>query len=429
MKYGFLMGCLLWGIGATAQVELDLKESRALALEHSKQLAIAEREKQQAVWMERLYRANYFPKLSASGFYFYNQKKMRYQLKEGILDVPIRLSLRGVYSAGLQLEQPLFLGGKIRAAHRVAKEGYALAGEQVRDRRAGVIVEVDKAYWQCVRVQELVAVAQRYKETVQALVRDLEEAYRTGMISLNEVLKVRVRYNEAELQLQQAQHGSTLARMNLCRLVGLELHAELRLMDSLSGTLTPGILEQPTALSQRPDYNMLERQVRMKQEEVRVARADFLPRVGLLAGYGASGGVKLNGDGSHSRSFSALASVQVPLFHWGEGRNKVRVARVDWETARLNQSYWADLMELDIAGSRFKVTDAFTRVQLARTALTQAEEHVKVSRNQYDVGLETLTNLLEAQTQWQQAWSDWVEAKAELRLSETEYLQSIGLLE
>ena len=86
-------------------------------------------------------------------------------------------------------------------------------------------------------------------------------------------------------------------------------------------------------------------------------------------------------------------------------------------------------MELDIAGSRFKVTDAFTRVQLARTALTQAEEHVKVSRNQYDVGLETLTNLLEAQTQWQQAWSDWVEAKAELRLSETEYLQSIGLLE
>ena len=43
--------------------------------------------------------------------------------------------------------------------------------------------------------------------------------------------------------------------------------------------------------------------------------------------------------------------------------------------------------------------------------------------------MENLTNLLEAQAQWQQAWSDWVEAKTQLKLSETEYLQSIGLLE
>ena len=61
--------------------------------------------------------------------------------------------------------------------------------------------------------------------------------------------------------------------------------------------------------------------------------------------------------------------------------------------------------------------------------MVQAEENLKITTNQYEVGMENLTNLLEAQAQWQQAWSDWVEAKTQLKLSETEYLQSIGLLE
>ena len=52
-----------------------------------------------------------------------------------------------------------------------------------------------------------------------------------------------------------------------------------------------------------------------------------------------------------------------------------------------------------------------------------------MSRDQYEVGMENLTNLLEAQAQWQQAWSDWVDAKASLKLSETEYLKAIGKLE
>ena len=86
-------------------------------------------------------------------------------------------------------------------------------------------------------------------------------------------------------------------------------------------------------------------------------------------------------------------------------------------------------MQLEISGNRFKLTDAQTRVNLTRSALAQTEENLKVSRDQYDVGMETLTNLLEAQAQWQQAWSDWVDAKAALRLREAEYLKSIGKLD
>ena len=153
----------------------------------------------------------------------------------------------------------------------------------------------------------------------------------------------------------------------------------------------------------------------MKRKEVNVTRADFLPQVGVSAGYGYGGGIKLNGDDSRAGSFSAMASVEIPIFNWGEGRNKVRIAKAEEEMSRLNKEKLGEMMRLEIAGNRFKLTDAQTRVGLTESALKQAEEN--------------LTNLLEAQAQWQQAWSDWVDAKASLKLSETEYLKAIGKLE
>ena len=124
-----------------------------------------------------------------------------------------------------------------------------------------------------------------------------------------------------------------------------------------------------------------------------------------------------------------MASVQIPIFNWGEGRNKVRVAKAEEEITRLNKERMSEMMQLEISGNRFKLSDAQTRVNLTRSALAQAEENLKVSRDQYDVGMESLTNLLEAQAQWQQAWSDWVDAKAALKVCETEYLKSLGKLE
>ena len=267
-------------------------------MEYSKQMAIAGKQKEKAVWTKKEYGANYFPKLSASGFYLYHQKKQEYKLDGGYLptyvpgangslqpnvvmgadgkpvvgtdgkpvfheyaylpDIPISLSLRGAYMASVQLQQPLFMGGKIRAAHQAAKFGEELADENIRLNRSEVLVELEQAYWQCVRVGELVTVARKYKSVVNELVKNLEDAQQAGMAPVNDVLKAQVKYNEALLQEQQAEHGHKLAQMNLCRLVGLDLNTALELTDSLSVTVSPAILALPDELGQRPDYNMLE---------------------------------------------------------------------------------------------------------------------------------------------------------------------------
>ncbi len=452
-----------------AQVLINFQQCRQMALENSKEIAIAEKQSEKALFTTKSYHAGFFPRLSGSGLGFYNQEKYSYRIKGGYLptyvpdqqgnlqpnlmvdpatgkpvlgadgspvfkeyaflpDIGLKLGLRGIYLVGVQLEQPLYMGGKVRAAYEMAKVGASIATENIRLNRSNVIEVADKAYWQLLEVQEQLKAAKAYRSTVQELLREVKNARETGMVTGNEVLKVEVRFNEADLMVQKAENGKVLSQMNLCRIVGLNLYTDVYIADSLSGEITPGVLQQQAIISQRPDYNLLAREVELKNKEVRLTKADYLPQVGLTAGYGYGGGVELNGERESKASFNAMAAVEIPIFTWGEGRNKIKAAMLEQETSRLNLEKSAQLMELEVAAARFGILDAQTRVKMTQNALLQAGENLRISKDQYEVGLETLTNLLEAQAQWQEAWSQWVEAKARLHLSETQYLKAIGRL-
>lgn len=465
LTFGLLFPVLLAG----AQVLLNLQQCRQMALENSKQIAVADKQLEKAQLDVRSYHAGYFPRLAVTGIGFYNQEKYSYKIKGGYLptyvpdangglqpnvvidpstghpltgkdglpvfkeyafmpDIGLKLGMRGVYMAGLQLQQPVYLGGKVRTAHQMSEIGETIANENIRLSRSEVFAETDRAYWQLLEVEEQVKAAEAYKSALEELLKNVENARQAGMTTDNEVLKVEVRYNEAELMLQKARHGMVLAQMNLCRIIGLNLHTDVYIRDSLPEIVTPGLLNLPDGIAQRPEYNLLQRETELREKEINLTRADFLPQIGLSAGYGYGGGLELNGQRESKASFNAMAYVEIPLFYGGEGRNKYKAAQVEHEVSRLNLEKSAQLMELEVASARFGIQDAQTRIRMARNALLQAEENLRVSNNNYKVGMESLTNLLEAQAQWQQARSQWVNARASLKLSETNYLKAIGRL-
>lgn len=452
-----------------AQVELDLQKCRSMALENSKKMAIAGQQAVKANYDKKVYRANFFPKISAMGMYAYMQKDYSFKIDGGYLptfvpdasgqlkpnylihpatgkpvvgadgtpifnqyafmpDIALSLGLDNAYTVGGVLEQPLYMGGKVRSAFRMASIGADMAYLNVRYNRAEVITEADGAYWQYLKVKELVLSALKYKEVVGELVKNLTDAYQTGMAFRNDLLKAQVKFNEAELLLQKARHGETLAAMNLCRIIGVDLHSSLQIRDSLQDGLTPGILEGNPDITGRPEYNLLEKEIELKKKQVDLTRSDFLPQLGVSASYGYTDGIALNGESDGMSSFMAIVSLKVPVFHWSEGRNKIKSARSEQTISELKRADMIQLMQLETARARFNVEDAASRVEMTRKSLLQAEENLTVSKNRYEVGMENLTNYMEAQAQWQKAWSDWIDAKSELRLSETQYLKATSRL-
>lgn len=469
-KISILIFILFFAGMCRAQViVLDLQKCREMAVENSKKLQSAEQQLLKSGYEKKSYRANFLPKVSASGLYAHVQKKMEYKIDGGYLptfvpgsdgqlqpnlmlnpathlpvigpdgnyvfnqyafmpDINLALGIRNAYTVGLMLEQPVYMGGKVRSAFRMASIGKEIAELNVRYNRSEVITEADEAYWQFLRVKEQARAAGKYLEVIHELVRNVTDACQTGMASQNDLLKAQVKQNEAELMVQKANNGVALSSMNLCRVIGADLHSSLTVRDSLQEELLPGILQTDEDIMVRPEYNILEKQVELKEKQVALTRSDFLPQLGVLATYGYGDGIKLNGESEGIATFAAMASLKVPLYHWGEGRNKVRAMKAEEEMVRMKKEETGQLMQLEIARARYNVEDALARVRLTRKSLAQAGENLQVSKNRYEVGMETITNYLEAQAQWQKAWSDWIDARAELHLSETYYLKSTGRL-
>ncbi len=462
-----LLGMLV-GINLPAQVKIDFQKCREMALESSKKMAVANKQVVKAGYDKKAYRANFFPKLSAMGMYAYMQKDYSFRIEGGNLptfvpgengtllpnylldgngkvvvgadgrpvfaqyaympDIALTMGLDHAYTLGGLLEMPVYMGGKIRSAYRMATIGTEMAQLNLHYNRAEVIAEADEVFWQYVRLQELELSVQKYKEVVEALVKNLTDARQVGMASRNDLLKAQVKLNEAELLLQKTQNGKQLAGMNLCRVVGLDLNTALQAADSLSGMVTPGILEDGVTVTQRPEYSILDKEIELKQKQVELTRSDFLPQLGVSLSYGYTDGISVNGESEGIASFVALASLKVPVFHWCEGRNKIKAMKAEQEMSELKKEDASQMMLLEATKARFGVEDAAMRVKLTAHSLTQAQENLTESKNRYEVGMETLTDYMEAQAQWQKAWSDWIDAKAGLRLSETGYLKATGRL-
>jgi len=166
----------------------------------------------------------------------------------------------------------------------------------------------------------------------------------------------------------------------------------------------------------------------MQEQNIRMARADFLPTAGFQAAYTHIGGIKLSETDFSNTSLNVLASVKIPLFHWGEGIKKIKAAKIDKEIQELELEKNSDLLQLETEQARLNVMLAWERIQMSETALAQAEENLRVTQDNYEVGMETITELLMAQTSWQKAFSEWIDSKTDYKMKKTAWLKSTGKL-
>ena len=125
----------------------------------------------------------------------------------------------------------------------------------------------------------------------------------------------------------------------------------------------------------------------------------------------------------------AMLAVKIPVFHWGENRKRVRKARYELRNAELELQKNSRLMSIEVQRAVRNVEDGYLLVGTAETGLRQAEENLRVTGNRYAASMAPLTDLLDAQSQWQQAESNLIEAQTQYRIYETEYLRATGRLE
>ena len=454
---------------ANAQRVLTLEECRSLALENNKQLNVARLGQEVAENTRKVARTKYLPRVTALGGYELTSREVSLLnddqktalnnlgtniagkagnaltetltglVQKGLiapdmaqqiggmftnLSAPLAQALDGVGSsvrqsfrtnnrnmmgASVMVTQPIYMGGAITAANRLADLGEKMSATKYELARQTTIYDIDQAYWLVVSVKHKERLARNYLELVKKFDSDVDKMFNEGVATRADALQVDVKVNEAEMQVMQAEDGVALAKMLLCQLCGMPCEENITLADEDTENLALPMYDEGrevTNYDNRPEVQMLQTAVDMTKASTKLARATYLPQVMATGGYLVTNPNLYNG---FEKKFAGTWNVGVML----------------------RQMELADATEkitLQVSQCRFKVKEANRKYNVAIKNVEKADENLRCANLGFAEGVIPITDVMAAQTAWMQAQTLKVEAEIEARLSAVALKKALGEL-
>ena len=439
---------LCFGLSASAQEGvLTLQQCREMALENNKDIAVAAKKTQSAHYTMKSYWGNFFPNFNVSGMGIYSNVDGTLGIPIGdfpisipilpglnlehtfhLPDLNLDYNVKTFFTAGVSLEQPIYMGGKIMSAYKMSKLGKEMAQLNEHLTASEVILQTDNAYVLLVKAKEMLKVAGSYHAVLEELMRNVESACKHGLKTENDRLKVQVKMNESELGMRKAENAIRLATMNLCHYIGMPLTSQIEVTDDLPA-ISDEVKYQVDNITARPEYNLLSKKVDIANQQVKLNRSAVLPQIGLRASYDYANGLELGNQKLFDNAgFSVMLNVKIPIYHFGERYHKIHAAKTNLELARLEQADLNEKMLLELNQAANILDEAKLEAEISDRSFEQAEENMRVSKKQYEAGMESLSEYLEAQALWQQSYATKVDANFQLYLSYIKYLKAAGQL-
>jgi len=487
---------LMMPLVAEAQTELCLDSCRAMALRHNKMLGAARMKREMAGWQLKSARTAYLPKLDVAGGYEFtsrqisilngNQKAALSSLgtttgasfgalgtdliqkmaQNGLLTAQqaqflgnaatemtgsISQSLnaagqeivdafntdtRHFFMVSALVRQPIYMGGAITAANRMAEISAEMADNNIEATTQTTLYTVDNAFWTVVSLQHKRELAAKYLELLRKLGSDIQKMIAEGVATKAQGLSVDVKVNEAEIQMLQVENGLSLAKMLLCQTCGLPAETDVKATTNGDlATEAEAIMAQNNAGSSdrlgidRPELRILQNAVDLSEATTKLTRAAYLPQVALTGGYLLTNPSLYNG---FERKFKGVwnvgVMVRIPVWNWFEGAYKVRATKAATAIAQLDLEEASDKIELQVSQSRHRLSEACRRLELSRRNVASADENLRCANLGFAEGVMQSTEVTEAQTAWLAAHTQQIDAEIDVHLASVNLNKALGQL-
>lgn len=477
---------------AGAQQVLTLDECRQMAVENNNSLKTAQQKIKVAGYDRNIALANYFPKITATGTYMYTSrdwklidddkateiqnagttlqndvtnkmmqimsdkdvmtkymtdaafKKLIDGLQTTDIATPINaigqhitdaltLDMHNLCGAVVSVQQPVFMGGKIVASNQMAKYAEELAQSQYDAEHAQVLADIEQAYWQIVSIAAKKNLAENYADLLRQMGKDVDALVAEGFATPSDALTIKVKMNEAEMLYTKATNGLALAKMLLCKECGLPLDSEITLADeTLDAIPVPQmspVISDEEVYAARPEIRSLDLAKKIYDKKVAVVRADGLPTVAVMANYAVTNPNVFNGfQNKFGGFFSAGVLVNVPIFHGTEAIQKTKKAKAEAALTQYRLDDAKEMISLQVAQLRQQEGEALEKLTMAESNLENAEENLRVATAGWNEGMIASNVVLQAQTAWLQAHSEYIETGVELQMCSVNLAKAEGRL-
>jgi outer membrane protein len=302
------------------------------------------------------------------------------------------------FQSQLTLDQILYDAGQTRNAVKSAELAQKITSEEQRRVQMDVISGTARAYYGAVLAAENLKAATQAVRSAEADLKRADAVRAAGMSTDVDVLSIRVHL--AAVTEQRINRGADfeVAKAVLNDALGLPLDTLHALTTPLAALDLPDLaLEglERSASTSRPEARQTHLATNLAQTQADGARRAMLPQVSFRGTFEADRQRFVDRGGAN---WLAAVSLRWNLFNGSA--DKARIA----ETAHLVKRAESDEQRIDSA-IRLQVRRAYAglkaaqqRIEVAKAAVAEAEESLRITQNRYEAGMNNVTDLLRTET-------------------------------
>ena len=292
-----------------------------------------------------------------------------------------------------------------------AKEMDAAATHQLERTDQEILFRVVQAYYGVLLAGKQLDVAEQAEKTAKSILDRSQVRFDAGLVVESDLLSSRVRLASREQELIRARNNLALARARLNLAMGLPADAVYQPADPPADR-NPAVASLPDAeqkaLQARPDLKRIQAQQSAQELSVAIAKSSFGPRLNAFAGWELDNPTFLAGGGG--TNWLGGIELQIDLFQGGAKRAALSRERAIAEKKAALKQAANDAVRLEVRQAYYDLDSSRQQVEVARTAISQAQESLRIDQDRYDGGLLTITDLLGAEEATRRSQTDYWEA-------------------
>lgn len=428
--FALCMGFYTTGI-AQKQLQLTLQEVCQKTIQNSSQLKVAKQGVTISEQATKVVKSALSPtiQLSASASYIGNGYLTdRYWGSGQSVEMP-----HFGNNFSFEASQVVFAGGSIIKGIEKAKLQEQMAALQYNQRKLDVCFLVTGYYLDLYKLTNQRYVLEKNIEQTQLLIDEIKNKQLQGMVLPSDVTRHELRLQSLKLALIELNNSSDIINQQLVITMGLPDSVQIIPHASVLETSLQ-VLQLETLIQQAqenlPALQIATKTTEIATKEVRLAKADYYPQVGLFANNHYDGPIMIEVPVINSNFDYWMVGVGVSynLSSTYKTPRKVLLAKEAQKNAKLQEEALLEDTKKAVYAAYTRYMESHKKVEVFQISLQLAQENYQIIHNRYLNDLVLITEMLDAQTTQLNAQLELVNAQIDVVYKYYALMYQLGII-
>lgn len=364
----------------------------------------------------------YFPNISAVGSGFIaNEPLVQMQMSPEAKMEMLKDGMLG----GISATMPLFTGGQIVNGNKLAELGVNMKALQKKQTDDEVRLEVERYFWQIVMLKEKLKTISLVEKQLERLETDVQASVDAGIVTRNDLLQVQLKKNDVLSGKIQLENSLNVSLSLLGQYIGAKsdsIDVAFVVEEHLSESPQTLFCNHTDAVERTNEYGLLKQNLQASKLQYKMAVGKNLPTVAIGGGLVYDNFVM----GQDQSFYMGFVTVSVPISGWWGGTHSIKKQKLQVKNAENLLNDNSEMLVIRMQNVWNTLNDSYRKAEIALLSVEQSLENLRLNMDYYSAGTATMSELLDAQTLYQQSRDKYVEAYTNYELSKREYLQATG---